>query len=177
MSETMQLDALGASDLLRLPEHRLEALAYSGSIGPAISRGPGNELVDRVACGLKPATLKISADAAAYALDLGLVVKAVETVAGEAMVDLVPWPEATGEFAPDHPGNGESVLYAAAVTPVAMDRLEAAYSASMQAGPEGLRGGVELGLALGYSIVDVAAWLLKYEAAGSTQGCCGRVTS
>jgi hypothetical protein len=31
----------------------------------------------------------------------------------------------------------------------------------MQAGPEGLRGGVELGLALGYSIVDVAAWLLN----------------
>ncbi len=110
---------------------------------------------------MKPATLKVSAGAAAYALDLGLVVKAVETVASGAVDGFDPWPEATGGFAPDHPGNGRCVLYAAAATPEAMDRLEAAYCASMQAGPGGLRGGVELGLALGYSVVDVAAWLVN----------------
>ena len=146
---------------LRLSEPELKALASRGTIGPSIGRGLGNELVDRAASGVKPATLRVSAAAAAHAVDLGLVVKAVETVDGGAVFDFVPWLEATGEFAPNHPGNGERVLYAAAVTPEAKDRLEAAYSASMRAGPEGLRGGVELGFALGYSAADVAAWLVR----------------
>jgi hypothetical protein len=157
----MQLDARGATDLLRLPLREVEGLACRGRIGPAISRGHGGELVGRVASGLKPATLKVSAAAAEYALDLGLVVRAVESCASGRIVDLDPWPEATGEFAPDHPRNEECVLYAAAVTPEAMDRLEAAYRASIQSGVEALRGGVELGFALGYSAADVAAWLLN----------------
>ena len=87
---------MGAADLARLPEHDLEALTRRGTVGPPIGRGLGNELVDRVASGQKPATLKVSAGAAAYALGLGLVVKAVESVASGAIVDFDPWPEATG---------------------------------------------------------------------------------
>jgi hypothetical protein len=162
MTKTMQLDSFGAADyLIRLPEHRLAALANRGTVGPSIGRGLGDELVDRVAQSLKPATLKVSAGAAAYALDLGLVVKGVETVASGRIVDFVPWPEATGEFAPDHPGNDECVLYAAAATPEAMDSLEAAYRMSLCDGDEGQAGGVELCFSLGYSVPDIAAWLLN----------------
>jgi hypothetical protein len=164
MTEAMRLDSPETTDLVRLPERRLELLASRGTVGPPIGRGLGNELVDRVASGQKPATLKVSAGAAAYALELGLVIKAVESVASGAIVDIDPWPEATGEFAPDQAGNDECMLYSAAAIPEAMDRLETAYRASIQPGPDALRGGVEIGLALGYSQADVAAWLIKRQA-------------
>jgi len=139
MSEKMQLDSLGSGDVLHLPEHSLEALASQGIVGPPIGRGLGNELVDRVVSGMKPATLKVSAGAAAYALHLGLVVRAVESVASGAVVDFDPWPESTGEFAPSHPGSDECVLYSAAATNEAMDRLEVAYRASIQSGVDAAR--------------------------------------
>ena len=102
----------------------------------------------------------VSAAAAAYALSLGLVAKAVSTVVDTAVVDFNPWRDASGGFAPDDPANGE-VVYAVATTTVAMDRLEAAYHASRAGGETELRGHAELGLALGYTPADVAAYLLR----------------
>jgi len=70
-----------AEVLLAMSDAELEALAVERLVGPAIGRGHGGELVDRVAAGLKPATLIISAGAAAYALTLELVARAVPLAA------------------------------------------------------------------------------------------------
>jgi mutator family transposase len=150
-----------ADELLRLHDDQLHALATSGCLGPAIGRGLGNELVDRVASGQKPTTLKVSPAAATYALHLGLVVRAVESVASGAAVDFDPWPEATGDLDPHEPSSQEHLLYAVGRTVTAIDALEAAYHASTRPGDKGLRGHVELGLALGYSTADVAAYILN----------------
>ena len=56
---------------------------------------------------------------------------------------------------------GQQLRHAAATTTEAMDGLEVAYRTSIQSGDERLLSGVELGLALGYSHADVAAWLIN----------------
>jgi hypothetical protein len=160
MRAALQLDSLNPTDVMLLTEQELEALARNGRVGPAIGRGLGNELVQRVSCGVKPATLMVSAAAAGYALELGLVVRAVSTAVDNAVVDFHPWPDAPGPLAPDEPANSE-VVYAVAATTEAMDRLEAAYHASQAGAEAGLRGHAELGLALGYTPADVAAYLLR----------------
>jgi hypothetical protein len=119
-----------------MSDGELEAFAAAGSVPAAISLGTSDELVFRIATGRKPAATDIAYESALWAHRLGLIVRAYT--------------------------QGEKLAYVVAVDVDALARLKAAWSLGF-AGVDAERGEyeIELGLALGYSKADVAAFYLQ----------------
>jgi hypothetical protein len=151
------------SRLLALAPAELDALAEHGRVGPAIGAGPQEALIARVAGGRKPAAIDVGVAGACRAKELGLVVKALggSTPDGEWSA-FTEWPDAEGPFSPDvAQPPGFALDYALAENTEAMAELERAYllQGVVAIGDEASE--ARLGLALGYSDADVAAFLVR----------------